>query len=64
MELTRWVPDQRGEGRGVRTTAHVEAGYLVLSTWRAAQCVATVRLEPSEAAQLISRLAEGLAELS
>ena len=58
-----WVSDQRGEGRGVRVSAHVEAGFLVLSPWEAGTCVGTVRLLPDEAAELVSGLAEGLARL-
>lgn len=60
----RWVSDQRGEGRGVRVSAHVEAGFLVLSTWKAELCVGTVRLLPDEAAQLVSGIAESLAHLA
>jgi hypothetical protein len=59
-----WVFDQRGEGRGVRVSAHTDAGFLVLSTWRAEACVATVRLLPDEAAQLVSHVAEALARLA
>lgn len=59
-----WVPDVRGDGRGVRVSAHVEAGFLVVSTWKAGTCVATVRLLPDEAAELVSGLAVALAELA
>lgn len=59
-----WVADQRGEGRGVRVSAHDEAGLVVLSTWRAGTCVSTVRLRPDEAADLVSGLAEALASLA
>lgn len=60
----RWFPDQRGEGRGLRVSTHVETGFLVLSTWRDDTCVSTVRLLPHEAAGLVASLAEGLAELT
>lgn len=60
----RWVSDKRGDGRGVRVSAHVEAGFLVLSTWKSEQCVGTVRLLPDEAAQLVSGIAESLAHLA
>lgn len=60
----RWIPDQRGDGRGVRVSAHAEAGFLVVSTWKADTCVATVRLTPDEAAHLVAGLAEGLAQLA
>lgn len=59
-----WVADPRGEGRGARVSAHAEAGFLVLSTWRAGVCVSTVRLRPDEAAALVAGLAEGIAQLS
>jgi len=42
----------------------VEAGFLVLSTWKAELCVGTVRLLPDEAAQLVSGIAESLAHLA
>jgi len=59
-----WVFDQRGEGRAVRVSAHVDAGFLVLSTWKSDACVATVRLLPEEAAQLVANIADGLARLT
>lgn len=59
-----WVADPRGEGRGVRVSAHVEAGFLVLSTWKQDTVVSTVRLLPDEAAALIAGLAEGLGLLA
>jgi hypothetical protein len=58
-----WVNDLRGQGRAVRVSAHVEAGFLVVSTWKADECVGTVRLLPSEAAELVAGLAEGLTRL-
>lgn len=61
---TRWVPDPRGGGRGVRVSAHPEAGVVVVSLWRADECVATVRLRPTEAADLASALTASLAELA
>ena len=59
-----WVFDQRGDGRGVRVSAHVEAGFLVLSTWKSDTCVATVRLLPDEAARLVANIADGLSRLA
>ena len=59
-----WVLDQRGGGRGVRVSAHTEGGFLVLSTWKSDACVATVRLLPDEAAQLVAGIADALARLS
>jgi len=59
-----WIEDQRGEGRGVRVSSHVEAGFLVLSTWKEDEVVATVRLLPDEAAALVAGVAEGLSRLT
>jgi hypothetical protein len=60
----RWIADRRGEGRGVRVSAHEEAGFLVLSTWKSDVCVGTVRLLPDEAAELVAGLAEALGRLA
>lgn len=59
-----WVFDQRGDGRGVRVSVRVDAGFLVLSTWKSVVCVATVRLLPDEGARLVSNIADGLARLA
>lgn len=59
-----WVADGRGGGRGVRVSAHEEAGFLVLSTWKADVCVGTVRLLPDEAAELVAGVAEALSRLA
>ena len=61
----RWIADRsRGEGRGVRVSAHEEAGFLILSTWKSNQCVGTVRLLPDEAADLVAGVAEALGRLA
>ena len=60
----RWISDQRGEGRGVRVSSHVEGGFLVLSTWKQDTVVATVRLLPDEASAFVAGVAEGLSRLS
>lgn len=60
----RWVADTRGEGRGVRVTAHADGGFLIVSTWKADECVGTVRLLPDEAAELVAGLALELARLA
>jgi N-acyl-L-homoserine lactone synthetase len=60
----RWIADRRGQGRGVRVSAHEEAGFLVLSTWKEGLCVGTVRLLPDEAAELVSGVAEALGRLA
>ncbi|UNX56016.1 hypothetical protein MF406_07305 [Georgenia sp. TF02-10] len=62
-ELSRWVGDVRGHGRGLRVTTHAEAGLVVLSAWRGDRCAATVRLLPAQAAALVAGLTEGLAAL-
>lgn len=54
----------RGGGRAVRVAAHVEAGFLVISTWKADECVGTVRLVAHEASELMAGMAECLAELA
>lgn len=61
---SHWIADQRGEGRGVRVSSHVEAGFLVLSTWKEDTVVATVRLLPDEAAALVAGVADGLSRLA
>ena len=48
----------------MRVSAHAEAGFLVISTWKAGTCVATVRLLPHEAGELVAGVAEALAELA
>ena len=48
----------------MRVSAHTEAGFLVVSTWREDTCVATVRLLPDEAAELLAGLGDGLALLA
>lgn len=60
----QWARDVRGEGRAVRISAHVESGLVNLSVWRHDTCVGTVRLQPSEVANLMAGLSEGLAQLA
>lgn len=48
----------------MRVSSHVEAGFLVLSTWKEDTVVATVRLLPDEAAALVAGIAEGLSRLT
>lgn len=61
---SRWIADQRGEGRGARVSSHIEGGFLVLSTWKEDTVVATVRLLPDEAAALVAGVADGLSRLA
>ncbi len=49
-------------GRVLRVASHPETGRLVLSVWQDNTCQATVRLSPAEIAQLVSALADALAE--
>ena len=60
----RWFWDSRGEGRGLRVSAHAEAGLLNLSIWRDDTCVGTARLVPAEAARLVAAVTDGLAEMA
>ncbi|SOE02946.1 hypothetical protein [Blastococcus haudaquaticus] len=60
----RWAWDLRGEGRGVRVSAHTEEGMLNLSLWCDGTCVGTARLLPGDVAKLMSGLSEGLAEIA
>ena len=57
----QWFPDARDGERAMRVSWHLDAGCVVLSTWRDGRCVATTRLSPDEAAHLIQVLSEGLA---
>jgi hypothetical protein len=60
----QWAWDLRGEGRGVRVSAHADAGLLNLSLWRAGICVGTAQLLPVDVAKLVSGLSEGLAVIA
>lgn len=58
---TEWFGDARDGGRALRVSWHHELGCVVLSMWRGDACVATTRLTPADAAQLVGSLAAGLA---
>jgi hypothetical protein len=60
----RWAWDLRGEGRGVRVSAHADEGLLNVSLWREGTCVGTAQLLPVDVAKLVSGLSEGLAEIA
>ncbi len=60
----QWAWDLRGEGRGVRISAHVDVGLLNLSLWRGGTCVGTAQLLPADVAKLASGLTEGLPEIA
>jgi hypothetical protein len=59
-----WLADARDGDRAMRVSWHVEHGCAVLSSWRGDSCVATIRLQPAEAARLVAALAAGLAASS
>jgi hypothetical protein len=60
----QWAWDLRGQGRGVRVSAHVDEGLLNVSLWREGACVGTAQLLPADVAKLVSGLSEGLAEIA
>lgn len=60
----RWAWDTRGDNRAVRVSAHARERVINLSVWRDDLCVGTVRLDPAEAAALVSGLTDGLAQLT
>lgn len=59
-----WLADARDGDRALRATWHLDAGCVVLSTWRDGRCTGTARLAPPEAARLVASLVDGLAELA
>ncbi|MDQ3615374.1 MAG: hypothetical protein M3393_01850 [Actinomycetota bacterium] len=52
--------DARGDSRALRVSWHTEAGLVVLSLWRDANCAATFRLSIEEVPDLIALLRVGL----
>jgi hypothetical protein len=60
----QWAWDLRGQGRGVRVSAHADEGLLNVSLWREGTCVGTAQLLPADVAKLLSGLSEGLAEIA
>ena len=60
----QWAWDLRGQGRGVRVSAHADEGLLNVSLWREGTCVGTAQLLPADVAKLVSGLSEGLAEIA
>ncbi len=60
----RWAWDARGDNRAVRVSAHARERVVNLSVWRDDLCVGTVRLDPAEAAALVTGLTDGLAQLT
>jgi hypothetical protein len=60
----QWAWDLRGQGRGVRVSAHADEGLLNVSLWREGACVGTAQLLPADVAKLVSGLSEGLAEIA
>jgi hypothetical protein len=60
----RWAEDLRGDGRAVRVSAHPDERLLTLSLWKNEACVASVQLQPSDVAGLVSGLTECLVRLT
>ena len=52
--------DTRGDARALRVTWHHEADVVVLSMWRAHECVSSFRLSVDEVPVLIAALRDGL----
>ena len=52
--------DARGGARSLRVRWHHADGVVVLSLWRAAECVATFRLSIDEVPALVEALRAGL----
>lgn len=48
----------------MRVTSHFDSGVFVVSLWNRSACVGTAKLEPNEAARLVSHITEGLASLA
>lgn len=48
----------------MRVTSHFDSGVFVVSLWHGSGCVGTAKLEPTEAARLVSHITEGLASLA
>ena len=44
----QWAWDLRGQGRGVRVSAHADEGLLNVSLWREGTCVGTAQLLPAD----------------
>lgn len=55
------LPDVRGAARWMRVTWHHEADLVVLSLWRNASCVGTLRLAREQVPDLVDALVTGLA---
>ena len=59
-----FVEDARRNGKYLRATWHREGSQFVLSTWDGDVCTGAVRVAAADAADLISLLADGLADVS
>ena len=56
-----WFYDTRTAARRMAVSSHPENGIIVVSFWQGDTCTATFRLQLTDAARLISALAEGMA---
>jgi len=54
--------DARNEGRALRVSAHPESASVILSIWRANQCVASHHVATTDVPDLIKMLAAALVE--
>jgi hypothetical protein len=61
--VDQWFIDPRSPSRRLRVRWHDGQRLVILSLWHGSECTATFRLATSEAARLISALADGLVEL-
>jgi hypothetical protein len=57
-----FVEDSRNDGTYLRATWHAEGRQFVVSTWRDDVCTGAVRVPASSAPELITLLADGLAD--
>jgi hypothetical protein len=57
-----FVPDGRGIDQFLRVMWHAEARQFVLSIWQEELCVAAVRVDVHDTAELVQLLVNGLAD--
>lgn len=57
-----WLVDERGTA--LKATWRLSHGFINLSLWRNDRCVETFHLAPADAAQLVTFLVSGLADVA
>ena len=57
-----YLPDARGDDQHLRVTWHPSSGQFVFSTWRDNTCTAATRVDAGDVPELITLLANGLAD--